>query len=62
MEGLGIFFVNPQVQPTQTIYIKAHVSGVHSVLMAEAAALALQQHSTTESTSTTLLFYLIVSS
>lgn len=39
--GLGIFFVNPQVRPTQTIYIKAHVSGVHSVLMAEAAALAL---------------------
>lgn len=39
--GLGIFFVNPQVRPTQTIYIKAHVSGVHSVLMAEAAALSL---------------------
>ncbi|XP_066388478.1 uncharacterized protein [Miscanthus floridulus] len=39
--GLGIFLVNPQVQPTQTIYIKAQVSGVHSVLMAKAAALAL---------------------
>lgn len=39
--GLGVFFVNPQVQPTQTVYIRARVSGVHSVLMAEAAALAL---------------------
>lgn len=39
--GLGIFFVNPQVPPTQTIYIKAQASEVHSVLMVEAAALAL---------------------
>lgn len=39
--GLGIFFVNSQVQPTQTIYIKSQVSGIHSVLMAKAAALAL---------------------
>jgi len=39
--GLGIFFVNSQVQPTQTIYVKAKVSGIHSVIMAEAAALAL---------------------
>jgi hypothetical protein len=36
-----MFFVNTQVQPAQTIYIKAKISGVHSVLMAEAAALAL---------------------
>lgn len=39
--GLGIFSVNTQVQRTQTIFIKAQVSGVHSVLMAEAAALVL---------------------
>jgi hypothetical protein len=39
--GLGILFVNTQVQPVQTIYIKAQVTGIHSVLMAEAAALAL---------------------
>jgi len=41
MAGLGIFFVNTQVQPVQTIYIKARMSGAHSVLMAEAAALAV---------------------
>jgi len=41
MAGLGIFFVNTQVQPAQMIYIKAQMSGTHSVLMAEAAALAL---------------------
>jgi hypothetical protein len=35
------FFVNPHVHPTQTIYIKALASGVYSVLMAKAAALAL---------------------
>jgi hypothetical protein len=39
--SLGILFVNTQVQPAQTIYIKAQVTGIHSVLMAEAAALAL---------------------
>lgn len=38
---LGILFVNPQAQPTQTIYIQAQASGVHSVLMAKAATLAL---------------------
>jgi len=36
--GLGVFFVNAQVQPAQTIYIKAFITGVDSVLMAEAAA------------------------
>jgi len=41
MAGLGILFFNTQVQPVQTIYIKAQVSRVQSVLMAEAAALAL---------------------
>ena len=39
--GIGIFLVNTQVQPVQTIYIKALMSGAHSVIMAEAAALAL---------------------
>ena len=39
--GLGIFIVNQQVQPAQTIYIRAQMSQAHSVLMAEAAALAL---------------------
>lgn len=39
--GLGIFIINFQAQPTQTIYIKAQLSGCSSVLMAEAASLAL---------------------
>lgn len=39
--GIGVLIVNPQVQPTQTIYIKAKLTGSSSVLMAEAAALAL---------------------
>jgi hypothetical protein len=39
--GIGILFVNPQVQPVQTIYIRAQLSQALSVLMAEAAALAL---------------------
>jgi hypothetical protein len=39
--SLGVFFVNPQVQPMHTIYIKAFMTGVGSVLMAEAVALAL---------------------
>jgi hypothetical protein len=39
--GIGIFFVNPQVQPVQTIHIAAQLSQAHSVLTAEAAALAL---------------------
>jgi hypothetical protein len=38
---LGIFIINFQAQPTQTIYIKAQLSGCSSVLMAEAASLAL---------------------
>lgn len=40
--GLGVFFVNTQqVQQVQTICIKALMSGAHSVIMAEAAGLAL---------------------
>jgi hypothetical protein len=39
--GIGILFVNTQVQPVQTIYIKASMSITHSVIMAEAAVLAL---------------------
>jgi ribonuclease HI len=39
--GLGILFVNVQVQPTQTIYIQAKLAACSSVLMAEAASLAL---------------------
>jgi hypothetical protein len=39
--GIGIFIVNNQVQPVQTIYIKAAMKQTSSVLMAEAAALAL---------------------
>jgi hypothetical protein len=41
MAGLGIFILNFQVQPTQAIYIKAQLNNCHSVLMGEAAALAL---------------------
>jgi ribonuclease HI len=39
--GLGIFLVNVQVRPTQTIYIRAKLPACSSVLMAEAASLAL---------------------
>jgi len=39
--GIGIFIVNNQVHPVQTIYIKAAMKETSSVLMAEAAALAL---------------------
>jgi hypothetical protein len=39
--GLGIFILNFQVQPTQTIYIKATLTSCSSVIMAEAASLAL---------------------
>jgi hypothetical protein len=39
--GIGIFIVNNQVHPVQTIYIKATMKGTSSVLMAEAAAFAL---------------------
>jgi len=41
MAGLGIFFVNTQIQQAQTIYIKAHMSRAQSMIMAEAAALAI---------------------
>jgi len=39
--GLGIFFLIPQEQAARSIFIKATVADVHSVFMAEAAALAL---------------------
>jgi hypothetical protein len=39
--GLGIFVLNMQAQLTQAIYIKAKLAGCTSVLMAEAASLAL---------------------
>ena len=39
--GIGIFILNFQVQPAQSIYIKATMQNCHSVLMGEAAALAL---------------------
>jgi hypothetical protein len=39
--GLGIFILNFQVQPLQAIYVKAKLHNCHSVLMGEAAALAL---------------------
>lgn len=39
--GIGILFVNTQVQLVQTIYIKAIIQGACSVVMAEAAALAM---------------------
>ena len=39
--GLGVFIVNNQPQTTATIYIKAVLNTSTSVLMAEAAALAL---------------------
>jgi ribonuclease HI len=39
--GLGVFILNLQVQPTQAIYIKARLLACTSVLMAEAASLAL---------------------
>jgi hypothetical protein len=41
MADIGILFVDTQVQPAQTIFIKAQLAGVQSVLMAEVAALAL---------------------
>jgi hypothetical protein len=40
-KALGIFIINTQVQPHQNIYIKAALQHSTSVLMAEAAALAL---------------------
>jgi len=39
--GLGIFFLIPQEQAARSIFMKATVADVHSVFMAEAAALAL---------------------
>lgn len=39
--GLGVFLINSQVQTQQIIYIKALLTGTDSVLMAEAAAMAL---------------------
>ena len=39
--GIGIFILNFQVHPAQSIYIKARMHNCHSVLMGEAAALAL---------------------
>jgi hypothetical protein len=38
---MGLFIINTQVQLAQTIYIKARMTGATSVLMAEAAAMAL---------------------
>lgn len=39
--GLGVFIINMLVHPPQTIFIKAEITRCTSVLMAEAAALAL---------------------
>jgi len=39
--GIDLFIINTQVNPAQTIYIKAKMTRATSVLMAEAAAIAL---------------------
>jgi putative N-acetylmannosamine-6-phosphate epimerase len=39
--GVGIFIVYLQVQPGNTIYIRAIQEEIHSVISAEAAAIAL---------------------
>lgn len=39
--GLGVFLINMQVHPPQNIYIKAVITNSTSVIMAEAAAMAL---------------------
>jgi hypothetical protein len=39
--GLGVFILNFQAHPTQIIYIKARLENCTSVIMAEAASLAL---------------------
>jgi len=39
--GLGVFILNFQAHPTQMIYIKARLHQCTSVIMAEAASLAL---------------------
>jgi ribonuclease HI len=41
LAGLGVFILNLQEQPTQAMYIKAKLHACTSVIMAEAAALAL---------------------
>lgn len=41
LAGLGIFILNLQEQPAQAIYIKAKLQACTSVIMAEAASLAL---------------------
>jgi len=39
--GIGLFIINTQIHPAKTIYIKAIMTATTSVLMAEAAAMAL---------------------
>jgi hypothetical protein len=39
--GIGVFIINNQLQPPQQVYIKAKMMNTVSVIMAEAAALAL---------------------
>lgn len=39
--GIGILFMNTQVQPVQTIYIKATMTQTFSMIVAEVAAMAL---------------------
>jgi hypothetical protein len=41
MAGLGVFILNFQVQPIQAIYVQAKLEATTSVIMAEAASLAL---------------------
>ena len=41
LAGLGVFILNFQEQPAQAIYIKAKLDACTSVIMAEAASLAL---------------------
>jgi hypothetical protein len=41
LAGIGILIVNTQVHPMQTTYIKAAMTATHSVITAEAAAMAL---------------------
>jgi hypothetical protein len=39
--GLGVYIVNLQLQPSNFIYIRASLHETHSVIYAEATALAL---------------------
>ena len=39
--GIGLFIINTQVNPAQTIYIKAKMTRATSMLMAEVAAISL---------------------